>query len=159
MKDEKGHGSESRGGGTEAQKDARTVQGIRNWLGIKPGGPKGGPGTKEATDATRRAFTQKYGATGGTMASRNAYSDRLNQVRMDAASKIASDADAARALAGGGAKSAPVDVHPAMSGGPRNAQGYRTTGTAYEGPRLGFGTPEGRLGFGTPGGRRLGSGR
>src|ERR1035437_8134175 len=44
MKDAKGHGSESRGGGTEAQKDARTVQGIRNWLGVKPGGPKGGPG-------------------------------------------------------------------------------------------------------------------
>src|ERR1035437_7191211 len=43
MKDTKGHGSESRGGSAKA-----------------------------ATDATRRAFTQKYGATGGTMESRGA---------------------------------------------------------------------------------------
>ena len=48
---------------------------------------------------------------------------------------VASNAHAAATLASG-PKSASVDTHPAMSGGPRNAQGYRTTGTAYEGPRM-----------------------
>jgi hypothetical protein len=140
MKDAKGHGSESRGGGSNSpdvkaniQKAAR----LAKTLGADH--PSVGTALHDAVMAAR--------PSGG-----------FYKIPDNGGQPVASNAHAAATLAGG-PKSAPVDTHPAMasapdaaglagrnwgsprdaasynSGGPRNAQGYRTTGTAYEGPR------------------------
>ncbi len=43
-KDAQGHGSDGRGGASEKDKDAAVVKNIRDWFGITPDTPKGGPG-------------------------------------------------------------------------------------------------------------------
>ena len=117
-KDAKGHGSESRGGGvaisggkliTGINKPVRgsstgvAISGGKLITGVnKPGG--GYRGTV-VSDMTRSEFIAKHGTTAE---------------KADA--NIASDKQAAAVLAQGGAKSAPVDVHPAMAS-PRTFNG------------------------------------
>ena len=121
-KDAKGHGSEKRGGASPVQSENAP---FKSRLGPLAGDLRTNPSGPHVA-----AGVDKSGRT---------------------VPVTVSDADAAKALAGGGAKSAAVPVHSGAAGrspldasgmsldrpaaGQRNAQGYRTQGTAYEGPR------------------------
>jgi hypothetical protein len=94
--------------------------------GSEKRGAAGLAAAKAASDQTRRAFTNKYGATGGTMASRDAgghrygYTSPADIKKINdtiAAGHLADNKQAADMLAQGHPKSAQVETHPSMAGG------------------------------------------
>jgi hypothetical protein len=156
-KDAKGHGSESRGGSMGRSEFASQPHQGAKFQARQSMKAANSPDSWEARYGTQmdrdrlRADAINQGVDAG-------FKSSLREAGLSPVSggqPVASNAHAAATLAGG-PKSAAVDTHPAMadaaglagrnwgsprdpasynSGGPRNAQGYRTTGTAYEGPR------------------------
>ena len=159
-KDAKGHGSDARGGGVDQSKPLKDA-GIIRAKGISAMYGPGSPGYPNKQAATLGPDHPSVGASLQAAAKAQLNDLRTNPSGPHVAAGVdksgrtvpvtVSDADAAKALAGGGAKSAAVPVHSGAAGrspldasgmsldrpaaGQRNAQGYRTQGTAYEGPR------------------------
>lgn len=132
-KDAKGHGSEKRGGGGG---DSLQDVALGHQLNIARStvkmpaamaGVMGGMTQDQAHaliqqhgSAADKAMARDYDPMGAARA--NLTAARSNPLQPFGAGMsgrdLVSDTDAAKALAGGGAKSAPVDVHPAMGHGP-----------------------------------------
>jgi hypothetical protein len=162
-KDSGGHGSEARGGSTAAERPGRV-------RGMPIAGHDYHTKTSAelhgiASDANRAAENFKNsGMTvpGSNVLTENKYRDQVNDAssvlgwRSRGGVDLSTDGLAAKSLAGGHPKSAPPVTHPAMSDGPRNAQGYRTTGTAYEGPRYNKGAVDNAIASSNRSGRHIG---
>ena len=107
-KDAKGHGSEKRGGATPVQSENAPF--VSRFAGkgvnyLEPNDPRGAGARARSGWGTDQTGPGSHTAAGVNK------SGSVVPVTV-------SDAEAAKALAGGGAKSALVDVHPAMGHGP-----------------------------------------
>ena len=107
-KDAKGHGSEKRGGATPVQSENAPF--VSRFAGkgvnyLEPNDPRGAGARARSGWGTDPTGPGSHTAAGVNK------SGSVVPVTV-------SDAEAAKALAGGGAKSAPVDTHPSMGGKP-----------------------------------------
>ena len=128
-KDAKGHGSEKRGGATPVQSENAPF--VSRFAGkgvnyLEPNDPRGAGARARSEWGTDQTGPGSHTAAGVNK------SGSVVPVTV-------SDADAAKALAGGGAKSAPVDTHPAHVIPPTPASGRTAQGSAAIHDSIGHG--------------------